>query len=74
MFDIYEIFEEYDTNNVVVTDFGIISNGCLVTNLVKTENGDIQIWAGDPDNKFSEELVLSKAERKRVFEEVLELL
>ena len=71
--EIYELFEEFDTNTITVSDFRIIANGCLVSNIHLTDNGEIQIWAGNPDtDKCAEELMLSSAERRRVLEEVLE--
>lgn len=71
--EIYELFEEFGTNTITVSDFRIIADGCLVNNIHLADNGDVQIWSGNPDtDKYAEELMLSNAERRRVFEEVLE--
>lgn len=74
MFDIYDLFDEFDTGVVVVSDFGIITNGVRVDCITYHVNYDqIGIWAGNPvEDKYAEELILSKAERKRIFEEILE--
>lgn len=73
MFEIYDLFTEFDTDTICVTDFSIITIGVRVDNIHKTENGEVQIWAGNPDtDEYAEELVLDKAEKRRVFEEILE--
>ncbi len=74
MFEISELFDEFGTNIVIVSDFRIIANGMLVDCVVKNETtNEIEIWAGNPqEDKYAEELILSKAERKRIFEEILE--
>lgn len=71
MFDIFELFEEFDTDVIRVSDFGIIVDGTLVDYIVKKGN-DIEIWAGNIEDDYADELILSKAERKRIFEEILE--
>ena len=72
MVDINEIFDGLDENFICVTDFGIISNGVRIDYIYKTDEGDIQIWAGNPEDKYSEELVLDREERRRILEEILE--
>jgi hypothetical protein len=74
MFDIYDLFDEFDTDIVVVSDFDIITNGVRVDCILQNpQTNKIEIWAGNPvEDKYAEELVLSKAERKRIFEEILE--
>lgn len=73
MFEIYDLFTEFDIDTICVSDFSIITSGVRVDNIHKTENGEVQIWAGNPDtDEYAEELVLDKAEKRRVFEEILE--
>lgn len=75
MKEIYELFEEFDTDVLVVSDFGIITNGVLVDCIIRSQqtNNKIEIWAGNPyEDKYAEELVLNKEERKRVLEEIIE--
>ena len=38
MFDIFELFEEFDTDVIRVSDFGIIADGTLVDYIVKKGN------------------------------------
>jgi len=74
MFEISELFDEFDTNIVIVSDFRIIANGMLVDCVIKNEsNGEIEIWAGNPqEDDNAEQIILDREERKRVFEEILE--
>ena len=75
MSDILEWFQEFETDVLPVEQFGIIAQGCLVTHLHLNETGEVEIWAGNPDeDKYAEELLLSKAEARRVLEEACELL
>ena len=71
--DIYELFEEFDTNTITVSDFRIVADGSIVNYIHLADDGMIQIWAGNPNtDKCAEELKLNDSERKRVFEEILE--
>ena len=71
--DIYELFEEFDTNTITVSDFRIVVDDCIVNYIYLADDGMIQIWAGNPNtDKCAEELKLSDSEGKRVFEEILE--
>lgn len=75
MKEIYELFDEFGTDIIVVSDFGIITNGVLVDCIIRSQqtNNKIEIWSGNPDvDKYAEELILSKDERKRILEEILE--
>ena len=71
---IENLFYEYSTYIIIVSDLGIITNGVAVDAITNDSEG-IKIWAGNPiSDKYSEELVLSKEERKRIFEEILEAM
>jgi len=74
MEEIFDVFREYDTDTLVVTDFGITADGMLVTH-IHNNGGKVEIWCGNPDeDKFAEELILSKSERERIFEEICDLM
>lgn len=70
---IYDIFDEYDTGIVVVSDFDIITNGVRVDCITYHVNYDqIGIWAGNPvEDEYAEELILPREERERIFKEIL---
>ncbi len=73
MTEIYELFEEFETDVLPIVDFGIITNGVLVTHLHLNENDEVEIWAGNFDEDgYAEQLILPKEERRRIFEEVCE--
>ena len=56
---IYDLFEEFDTGIIVVSDFDIITSGVRVDCITYHVNYDqIGIWAGDPIyDKYAEELI-----------------
>jgi len=70
--NINEIFEEYDTNIVCVSDLGIQYRGARVDYITQDEHGSVQIWGGHPDDKYSEEFLPTKEERKLIYEQILE--
>ena len=73
--EIRELFDEYETNSVRVSDFDIFANGARVDYIHITDKGDIQVWCGNPDtDKHACELVLNKNEKQRVFGEVLKYM
>lgn len=74
MKEIYELFDEFDTDILFVSDFGIITNGVSVDCIILNPQTDkIEIWAGNPqEDKYAEELVLNKEESKRILEEIIE--
>lgn len=73
MIYMYDLFADFDTDTICVSDFGIINGGVCVDYIHKTESGIVQFWAGNPDtDEYAQELVLNKAETRRVIEEILE--
>ena len=73
MFDINELFNEFNTNTIIVSDFGIIVNGAELTHVHRTDDGNVQLWAGNPDtDKFAEELIVSKERKREILEEILD--
>ena len=74
-FDLDELFDEYDTNTLLVSDFNIVIKGTRVDCIHKEDNGDISIWAGNLDtDKYAEELLLNKIEKRKVFELIWEYM
>lgn len=74
MNEIFEVFEEFETDNLVVSDFDIKMQGVLVTNIVRNEDNSVSIWAGDPDTeKNAEELILDNVEKEFVLNLVYDM-
>lgn len=72
---IYELFDEFDTDTLSVSDFDIQFQGIRVDNIHRDENGNISIWAGNPDtDKYSEELLPCKEEKRQILELVWEYM
>lgn len=72
---IYDLFEEYEDNCIVVSDFDIRHNGARVDCLVVNEDGNIEVWCGNPfEDENCEELVLTDEEREKIYCEVLEYI
>ena len=74
MEEIYEIFEEFETNVLPIKDFGIVMNECLVTHLYLNDKGVIEVWAGNPvEDEYAEQLILTKSQLETLFDEVCDL-
>lgn len=74
MEEIFDLFAEYGTDTLVVSDFGITTNGTLVTH-IHNNGGKVEVWSGNPFyDKYAEELILSKSEKERIFEEICDLM
>jgi hypothetical protein len=74
-YELNELFEEYETNTIRVSDFGLTHRGVLIDYIHRDENGKISIWAGNPDtDKYAEELLPDKNERKEILEMIWENL
>jgi len=74
MDELKELFTEYETDNLSVGDFGITTQGALVTNVINNK-GKVEFWSGDPTTqKYAEELMLSKYEKDRIIEEICNLM
>lgn len=73
MFDINELFNEFGSNTIKVSVFGIIANGAELTHIHRTDDGNVELWAGCPDtDKFAEELFVSKERKREILEEILD--
>ena len=71
--NIQDLFNEYETDSICVTDLGIIIQGARLDYIVKDEYGRIHYWGGNPEtDKYAEEFVLEKEEERLVCEEILE--
>jgi hypothetical protein len=58
-------FDEFDTDNLSVEDFGIKCNGATITN-VTTNGADIYFWSGNPyTDKDAEEILIYDEDQKR---------
>lgn len=72
--DFDELFDEYETDTIAVGDFNVLFQGALVQCIHRDCDGNVSIWSGDPDDKFSEELLPSKAEKKEILETIWEYM
>ena len=75
--ELNDIFDDYDSDNIEISDFRITYMGTLITNIIRDpETGDISFWAGDPEtDKYAEELIIdNRSELERIIETALDNL
>ena len=73
------LFKEFETDKICVSDLGILYTGkwaeytVQVDHATVDENGELHLWAGDPDNgKFAEEILPGKREAKQICDQILD--
>jgi hypothetical protein len=73
MVEILELFDYFDSDIICVKDFGIVRAESLITHIALNDKGEVTLWSGNPqEDKYADEIILSKEERRLVFEEILE--
>lgn len=74
-FEMDELFDEYDTDTISVSDFGITYQGTAVDYIHRGNDGRISIWSGNPDtDKYAEELLPDKTTKRKILELIWEYL
>lgn len=74
MSELKSFFEEYG-NFVCIQDLGIVCHGTLITHIIRVTDKHIQLWAGNPDeDKYAEQLILSKDELEAIIKQILNLM
>lgn len=73
--DALELFDEYDTDIINVSDFDLTFNGTKIDNIT-LEDGEIFFYAGDPsdDEGDWEELVIDDNNKHQLLQEIMELM
>lgn len=75
MVEILELFDYYDSDVICVEDFNIVREQSLITHIALNDKGEVTLWSGNPEeDKHAVEIILSKEERRLVFEEILEYI
>lgn len=74
-FEMDKLFDEYDTDTISVSDFGITYQGTAVDYIHRGNDGRISIWSGNPDtDKYAEELLPDKTAKRKILELIWEYL
>lgn len=73
MSEIYEFFEDFDSDVLCVEGFDIHYKGVLITHIAKSGR-KISLWSGDPENdKHAEEIIPSPSRKSQIIKEICEL-
>lgn len=68
-----QLFEDFDTQKICITGLGIIHQGARLDYAVEDNEGNLHLWAGDPDeDKHAEEILMDKDTLKIVCEQIAE--
>ena len=67
MKSINELFNDFDSNTIIVSDFGIIANGVELTHIHLTDDGNVQLWSGN-----AEELIVSEERKREILKEIID--
>lgn len=67
------LFEAYDSQKICITDLDIIHQGARIDYAIEDNDGNLHLWAGDPDeDKHAEEILMDKDTLKIVCEQIAE--
>lgn len=65
------LFDEYESDVISVKDFDLKWQGALITHIAKNDNNQVTFWSGDPEDKFSQEILIDK-DAAKVYLSVIE--
>lgn len=54
------LFDEYESDVIGVEDFDLKWKGALITHIAKNDNNQVTFWSGDPEDKFSQEILIDE--------------
>ena len=68
--EMINLFNDFETNVICVEDCELHYQGAKITHVVRNDNNKIAFWSGDPDDKFSEEIVVDKHTANQFVKEI----
>lgn len=71
--EIFDLLNEFE-GILQVSDLGIVISGTRIDYLRLNYMGDVEFWAGNPDeDDYAEEIILNDRQVEDVFTEILEI-
>lgn len=71
--ELKEFFNEMG-DHVEISYFNIIHQGVRIDFVCRDENDEVHFYAGDPNSKYFDELIIDNPTARLYLEEILELL
>ena len=62
---ITDLFDEFCSDVLCIEGLGLKYKGAAITHITKNDDDQVTFWSGDPDDNFSEQILLdTKTERE----------
>ena len=59
-----DLFDEFCSAILCIEDLGLKYKGAAITHIAKNDNDQVIFWSGDPDDDFSEQILLDAQTEK----------
>lgn len=53
-----DLFDEFCSDVLCIEGLGLKYKGASITHIAKNDNDQVTFWSGDPDDSFSEQILL----------------
>ena len=65
------LLKEYD-GEIEITDFNVIYQGALITDVILTAEEEIQFWSGHPEFDHSAQIILDEGTTNYLYDQLLD--
>lgn len=69
-----DLFNDYESDIICVQDLDLHWNGALITHIAEDDDNQVTFWSGDPEDKFSHQLVIPENDGKEYLEDIESLM
>lgn len=65
------LLKEYD-GEIEITDFDVIYQGALITDVILTAEEEIQFWSGNPELDHSAQIILDEETTNYLYDQIID--
>lgn len=65
-----DLFDEFCSDDLCIEDLGLKYKGAAITHIAKNDNDQVTFWSGDPDDNFSEQILLDAQTEREYLNEI----
>lgn len=69
-----DLFNDYESDIICVQDLCLHWNGALITHIAEDDDNQVTFWSGNPEDKFSHQLVIPENDGKEYLEDIESLM
>lgn len=65
-----DLFDEFCSATLCIEGLGLKYKGAAITHIAKNDNDQVTFWSGDPDDNFSEQILLDAQTEREYLNEI----